>query len=61
MSSTVGFAADAVPGIPVSGIAQAGDAPPTSRTEHDAWSPLVIATLWWGLVAYGCVRALLAW
>jgi hypothetical protein len=61
MSSTVGFAADAVPTITASGNTLAGDAPPSSRTEHDIWSPLVVATLWWGLVAYGCGRALLAW
>ena len=60
MSSSVGFAADASPDTRPGADTVAGRAPPSRRIGFDAWSPLLVATIWWGLVAYACVQALLA-
>jgi hypothetical protein len=60
MSSSAGFAADGSPDLPLSRDTFADGTPPSRRILDDAWSPLVVATIWWGLLVYASVRALLA-
>lgn len=59
MSASFGFAADDVPHFLHS--AQVGGPPPSYQADHDAWSPLVVAAMWWGFVGYACARALIGW